>query len=310
MDDYYTLRENDNSLEYCRSKLLEGAAPLKHLSNELRFKILKMLSEKPRYPLELAKSLNKNEQTIYYHLKALQRGSFIEVADTKEIRGTIAKSFRPSAQSFTITVKPVWQDSNELFKQHKSSIKKFLEPFSLKGFLNTPIVVGSPDPHGPLKARARDGHYASDLALFLGEYLKLPMKFMTHLDVEIKKSNESMILLGGPVANIITNNINTTLPVRFSDEKPFGLISSITNKKYYDEHIGLIVKTPNPHNQNKTLLLLAGISAEGTKSAVIGLTRFTRLILNNYTGQKTWCRVVQGYDLDADGKIDSIEVLE
>lgn len=308
--EYYCVRKTDNGFTYAPSIFMNDANLLKYISNPIRIQIMKAISAKPMYPIELAKQLDIHEQTIYYHIKAMQKGGFIEVADKKEIRGTIAKRFKPVANNIQFSFNPKWSDLNDLLKKRKEKIDEFLEPFIQGGELNAPIIVGSPDPHGPLKSRARDGHYASDLALFLGSRAKVPHEFLSKLDVDVKDPLNSMIILGGPVANLLAASVNETLPVRFSDEKPFGLISTITHKKYSDEHIGLIARIPNPRSPQNWILLLAGISVEGTKSAVIGLTRFTKLVLQSFTGQKSWCRVVQGFDLDADGSIDSVEILE
>ena len=57
-------------------------------------------------------------------------------------------------------------------------------------------------------------------------------------------------------------------------------------------------------------MILAGIRFNGTKSAVLALTRFPDKILEKYSGEENWSCVVKGIDFDGDGKIDSVEVLE
>ena len=49
-----------------------------------------------------------------------------------------------------------------------SHLQKFFKEFIDNGIFDGKIVVGSPQPHGPFKTSARDGHYAAHLALFLG----------------------------------------------------------------------------------------------------------------------------------------------
>ena len=44
------------------------------------------------------------------------------------------------------------------------------------------IIVGSPNPHGIFKTSARDGHYAIQLAFFLGNVCNLPSGFVVKLD--------------------------------------------------------------------------------------------------------------------------------
>ena len=43
-------------------------------------------------------------------------------------------------------------------------LEEFYENNSFCGL----IVVGAPDPHGPYKSSARDGHYAIHLSFYLG----------------------------------------------------------------------------------------------------------------------------------------------
>jgi len=33
-------------------------------------------------------------------------------------------------------------------------------------------------------------------------------------------------------------------------------------------------------------------------------------LLKGYNGQETWSAIVQGFDVDGDGKVDSVEILE
>jgi len=43
---------------------------------------------------------------------------------------------------------------------------------------------------------------------------------------------------------------------------------------------------------------------------VLALTRFYRDSLRKFSNEETFGTVIQGFDLDGDGKVDSIEVLE
>jgi hypothetical protein len=173
------------------------------------------------------------------------------------------------------------------------------------------FVVGSPDPHGEFKAYARDGHYAIDLALFLGKFISFPENFSVILDVDIKEHKENNLLLfGGPVTNTLVSSVNNFLPVKFVYSNIWGLKNSKTGKEYVDDTIGLIVKIPNPYNEKNSLFILAGIRSIGTKACVLAITRFFDKVFQNYNGQKTWHTIVQGFDLDGDGKIDSIDILE
>jgi hypothetical protein len=57
-------------------------------------------------------------------------------------------------------------------------------------------------------------------------------------------------------------------------------------------------------------MILAGNKAVGTKACVLAVANFWKKTLNDYNGEDTFAKVIQGFDLDGDGKVDSIEVLE
>ncbi len=168
------------------------------------------------------------------------------------------------------------------------------------------IVVGSPEPHGPHKARARDGHYATHLAMTLGKYFNTT-EFSVKLDTDIKaekEMNKNLILIGGPITNIIMKDINEHLPVQFSDKEPWGLHSKRTGMDYTEENTGIIAKIKNPYDKEKVIIALAGIRNGGTKATVITLSNNPEMLKG-----KDYL-IVQGYDYNGDGKIDSVEILE
>lgn len=66
----------------------------------------------------------------------------------------------------------------------------------------------------------------------------------------------------------------------------------------------------DPRDNAKRVIVLAGNKAVGTKACVLALTNFWKETLKSYKGEDTFARVIQGFDLDGDGKVDSIEVLE
>ena len=133
---------------------------------------------------------------------------------------------------------------------------------------------------------------------------------MLDVDVTLEETDKNIILVGGPVTNLLVSEINAHLPVKFSDKKPWGIMSTRTNRKYTDETTGIIAKIENPFYKDKSIVVVAGISAVGTKAAVLALTRSYDSLLENYMGQKSYGAIVNGFDLDGDGRIDSIEILE
>jgi hypothetical protein len=74
--------------------------------------------------------------------------------------------------------------------------------------------------------------------------------------------------------------------------------------------VGLIAKIVNPWDNTKRIVVLAGNKAVGTKACVLALTDFWKKTLQDYHGQETFATVIQGFDLNGDGKVDSIEVSE
>ncbi len=180
-------------------------------------------------------------------------------------------------------------------------------------------MVGSPTPHGPFKTSARDGHYAAHLALFLGQFAKMPTEFAVKLDVDVKVEKEeknNLILVGGPGTNLLTQEVNDYLPVKFimqSSEQGFllgGLSSKKTTQVYTSDVSGIVAKIVNPWDSSKCIVVLAGNKAVGTKACVLALTNFWKKTLEKYSGEDTFAVAIQGFDLDGDGKVDSVEVNE
>ena len=180
-------------------------------------------------------------------------------------------------------------------------------------------MVGSPLPHGPFKTSARDGHYAAHLALFLGQFAKMPTEFAVKLDVDVKAEKEeknNLILVGGPGTNLLTQEINEHLPIKFlmhSSPQGFmlgGLSSKKTGQVFTSDVTGVIAKIVNPWDETKRIVVLAGNKAVGTKACVIALTNFWKTTLQKYKGEDPFAVVIQGFDLDGDGKVDSVEVRE
>ncbi|MBI5389778.1 helix-turn-helix domain-containing protein [Candidatus Woesearchaeota archaeon] len=312
MESSFIVKAKDNGYVYAPVQMVEPTS-LKVFGNTLRRSILELLAKKPMYPAELAAKLKVHEQNIYYHLRQMQQAGLLDIAEKKEIRGTIAKKYKPTALSFAVSLGGTWKEYTALSAEANRHLLQFLSPVVQDALLQCLFVVGSPDPHGPFKAYARDGHYAIELALFLGHYYSQPPSFGVKLDVDLKREKqekENLILVGGPVTNTIVSEVNAFLPVSFGDKEPWTLLSKKTGRKYTDDSIGIVAKIPNPWDAQKCVLVLAGIRGEGTRAAILALTRFNNKLLQRYTEQKEWACVVQGYDIDGDGVVDSVEVVE
>jgi len=276
---------------------------LKAALSKLGWRILQALSEKEMYPMEIAKTLQIHEQKVYYHMKKLLKAGVIKIVKEEKKKGAVAKYYRAASPALGI----------ELPFGYRTI--KFLE----NGTFDGKIVVGSPDPHGPFKVRARDGHYASHLTFYLGRFVELPEDFVIKLDVDMKaekEENNNLILVGGPGTNLITQEINEFLPIRFNmmpSKHGFllgGLVSKRTGNVYTGDAMGVVARIVNPKDREKTIVILAGNKAVGTKACVLALTQFGAETLEHFTDEEDFATVIQGFDLDGDGKVDSIEVLE
>lgn len=309
------LKEQNGTTYYKDVRVENDPERLRGLLNETRWQILKLLAERPRYPAEIADELEVHEQKVYYHIRELAESDIIEVVEKKERGGAVAKYYGVKDYGFVLEL-PFGEERVTDFSvtAEPSQLRSFLHPFVEDGRINTRIVVGSPDPHGPHQVRARDTHFAADLGLFMGQYGTF-QELRTVLDVDLKASQNyagNMVLLGGPLTNMVTDEFNSYLPIKFKTENfPFReIMSQHTRKEYSDDAIGFIARTPNPQDQKSAILVVAGVRMTGTHAAVLALTEHYDRILEDYEGEDTWGTVVQGKDMDGDGTIDEIDVLE
>ena len=320
MDKKILLQDNGKTQEVKEISITNDSQKLKTILGNLSWKILTMLSIKEMYPLEIAKELGIHEQKVYYHIRNLAKAGAITVAKEEKKKGATAKYFKTVSPAFGIELpngyKPI---QNYCMLTIGDQLQEFFKEFIDEGTFDGKIVVGSPQPHGPFKTSARDGHYAAHLALFLGQFIKMPTEFAVKLDVDVKAEKEeknNLILVGGPGTNLLTQEINEYLPVKFimqSSEQGFllgGLSSKKTAQVYTSDVSGVVAKIVNPWDETKRIVVLAGNKAVGTKACVIALTNFWKKTLQKYKGEDTFAVVIQGFDLDGDGKVDSIEVNE
>ncbi len=321
MDKKLLLHEEDKTRKVKDIVMFRDSQRLKMILNRLTWKILTMLSEREMYPLEIAKQLGIHEQKVYYHIRKLAKAGAITVSREEEKKGAIAKYYRASSLAFGIELPQGYRivQGPSLISVDEQVQSFFREFIQKDGTFEGKIVVGSPTPHGPFKTSARDGHYASYLTFFLGQFAKVPEEFAIKLDVDVKAEKEeknNLILVGGPGTNLLAQELNDYLPIRFNmqpSEQGFlfgGLVSKRTSNVYTADTVGLIAKIVNPWDNTKRIMVLAGNKAVGTKACVLALTNFWKKTLKGYRGEDTFATVIQGFDLDGDGKVDSIEVLE
>jgi DNA-binding transcriptional ArsR family regulator len=314
------LQDHDNTQEVKEISVLTDSQKLKMILGNLSWKILTILSKKEMYPIEIAKQLGMNEQKIYYHIRILAKAGAIVVVREEKKKGATAKYYKTVSPAFGIEFpegyKPIQNMCTLSLEEH---LQMFFKEFIDNGTFDGKIVVGSPQPHGPFKTSARDGHYAAHLALFLGQFAKMPTEFAVKLDVDVKVEKEeknNLILVGGPGTNLLTQEVNDYLPIKFimqSSGQGFllgGLSSKKTAQVYTSDVSGVVAKIVNPWDSTKRIVVLAGNKAVGTKACVLALTNFWKKTLEKYKGEENFAVAIQGFDLDGDGKVDSIEVNE
>ncbi|MBI3034378.1 S-layer protein [Candidatus Woesearchaeota archaeon] len=286
-----------------------SAGEARNFSSGLAIRIVNLLVKKPMYPIEIARELKVHEQKVYYHVRNLEKAGIISVVREDKRQGAVAKFYAADKPAFIIRFKPLEESQKLLGKGDVS----FLKPFIVDGKLDALIIVGSPDPHGPEKARSRDGYYGMDLALFLGSFLNHVSNFNVKLDTEVRDADlrNNLILIGGPVVNKVTAMVNSKLPVRFDRDSHWGIKSSVSGNVYPNDESGLIVKSKSPFEPGKFILLVAGKRHAGTRAAIIAFIKnFSGVCSGNMHDRAVNAKVVEGIDLDSDGIIDDIEFRE
>lgn len=306
----YVVKKTKEGLSSLPAKEL-SLKQIKALGSGLAQRIVEELAKKPTYAMDLAKKLKENEQKIYYHIRNLEKSRIIEAIRTETIQGAAAHYYALVEPAVVVKFKEF--KTTQRITELEEQPKKFLEPFIEDGQLNAQIIVGSPDPHGSEKARSRDGYYGIDFALFLGTFLNYIPSLNVKLDTEARSEDlqKNLILIGGPVINTVTEKINAKLPIRFEKEENWVIKSEISGKKYHSDENGVIVKAKNPFNTKKYVLVVAGKRYAGTKAVMIAFIKhFREIIAGNKHDSSQLAKVVEGVDLDSDGIVDEVEILE
>ncbi|MEM3185350.1 MAG: helix-turn-helix domain-containing protein [Conexivisphaerales archaeon] len=291
--------------------VLKKAENLKDASDEISLSILRLASTAPVHAREIAKRIGVRDQTVYYHVRKLLSIGLLRVAGVQQVRGASAKTLSTTSNgvAYIFDWERCAQAKSVYYKPelHKF-LSEYIEDTEFKGF----IIVGSPEPHGSFRASARDGHYAVQLALEIGAIAHSGTDFIVKLDTDAKLEmsfKHNIILIGGPATNMITADVNRNLPVRFDETNYWAGLIDNRGRRYNFETDAMIAKIPNPFEENKKIVVIAGIRHIGTKAAIIGLTQQTQEVLRGYEGREPFVSVVRGFDQDGDGKVDSVDVI-
>jgi len=275
------------------------------LSSE-RLKMLELLAKEPQYPAQLARQMGMSVQTIYYHVRLLEEAGLVRFVEYEEKKGGVAKKFASVADSIAIVL------NNESWKRHvaaKKPASKLFAPFIKNNLFNGMIVVGSPDPHGKYRARGSE-LCMLEFAALLGQFSDFSFP-LYRLDTELKESErkQNLVLAGGPKVNTLVSEINHGLPIRF-DEATFEIQSTLS-KKRYRENIGIVELVENPFMKSSKILLLGGLNQYGTRAAILSLIKkMDRIEEGNTYDSLKIAKVVEGFDDNGDGIVDTVEILE
>ncbi|MBX4196492.1 S-layer protein [Candidatus Pacearchaeota archaeon] len=299
----HIVQKKENELFSLPCKELPPSS-FKALASPLAQRLVRKLAEKPSYAKRIAEELDVHEQKIYYHMRMLEQARIISPLKTEARQGAIAQYYELAQPSFAVRFKD-FEATQKIATYSNES--EFLEPFIHNGELKALVVVGSPDPHGPEKARARDGYYGIDLALFLGTFLHGVRGLNVRLDTEIHDEDlkNNLIILGGPIVNNVARKINKKLPLQFKGKV---IVSTLTKKEYYTDETGIIIKMANPFDKTKKILLIAGRRHAGTRACILAFTKHFKEITDKK--QVPFARVIEGIDLDSDGIVDDVEIRE
>lgn len=286
------------------------------ISNPVAWKIVQLLSSEPKYTAQVARELRIYEQSAYYYMQKLLSIGAIRQSGTMTIRGGTARLYKTVNPSYGLEMDWGASDFSVISKSNRQDLSNFVffKEFIKDNLFNGLIVVGAPDPHGPYKSSARDGHYAIQLAFSLGNMCSVSDEFIVKLDSDARAERavdgRNIVSIGGPGTNIVTAEFNKYLPIKFNESNFWSGLAADTGELYNMDNHGLIAKIRNPYDDKNTVIVVAGVRSIGTKSAVLGLTNFASQTLKNYTEGQEWAIVVQGFDMDADGKIDHVDILK
>jgi hypothetical protein len=297
--------------------MFDNITDIKILSNNIAWKIIELLSSKAMYPAQVAKELKLYDQTVYYYIRKLAKIGAIEQVGTRLIRGGTARLYSTSSPSFGLELEgngEKLESSNYTKDEKRKNIPHILKEFYENNSFSGLIVVGAPDPHGPYKSSSRDGHYAVHLSFYLGTLSEsYTSGFIVKLDVDAKAEkdidNRNLILIGGPGTNIVTSEFNRYLQIKFNEDNYWSGLTDQSGRIFNMDNHGLIAKISNPYNKDKKILILAGVRSIGTKASVIALTNYGNKISDNSSSNNQLALVVQGFDMNADGKIDHVDIV-
>lgn len=306
------LVENIENKQRVYDSLLINPRHLGIFSSELAVKIINELAKQPLCAMDISKRLKENEQKIYYHLRKMRNAGIVKLNGTEQRYGMTAKMFQLVSPVIATKLYDDGYDVKASASVVNSKAEEFLKPFIKNGKLNSKIIAGDPFPHGKFDTGARDGVHIFDLALLLGKTMNSPefLNYKFDTDVDSNELKDNLILFGEPKVNMIINEVNPKLPIYFDYQRGYEIVSTMTKEVYDAPRIGIVIKTTNPWNKNKKILIISGIGSRGVKASVIAITHHMDNFMDKADKNGDIARIVEGLDKDGDGMIDSVRFLE
>ncbi len=295
------------------AELLPSPRHLAAALSPAAWRILSALAQRPDYAGGLARRLGLHEQRVYYHVHRLMGAGLLRVVREEGRRGAPRRYLAPTAQALAVKLLPRAAGTARVPPLPVPEVLDFFSDLCPGGVLRAPIVVGSPVPHGPFLTAARDGHYAVALGFHLGALAAPGVQGVVTLDTDVRAlglQRGPLILVGGPVANLLSMEINPHLPARFDWREGWRIVGEGRGRVFTSEGVGLVAKVPNPWAPGHWVVLLSGLHHQGTQAAIAAVTSSAREALAGYQRGTSMVRVVEGLDRDGDGRPDSVAVLQ
>src|SRR5271156_1619075 len=113
-------------------------------------KIIGCLAKGPNYPSQIARELQVYHQTVYYHIRKLEKAGLVKKVGRKVVRGGSADLYALASDGYAVEFDVKSEPFEGVSSASRSrSLARFLDEFIQGGQLDGWIVVGSPEPHGP-----------------------------------------------------------------------------------------------------------------------------------------------------------------
>lgn len=295
------------------SLIINNPKDFSALNSKLALKIVKSLAESPASAIDISRRLKIHEQKIYYHIRRLEKSGIIYVISNEKRHGMIAKIYSVVSPAIAAKLYDKGTEVKEMINlELDQRLLKFLSPFVSKNNLNATIVVGDTFSHGRFDKSSDEINYMIDTILFFGKFINGFSTSYCKLDVKVKvdELKNDLILIGNNKTNVVIEKINNKLKASFDEYGKESIISKISGETYTDPRIGLIIKTTNPFDERKKILLIGGIGRRGAQAASLALTKYSNILIESIKSFEDTVKVVKGFDSDGDDIIDTIKILE